>query len=328
MTATIRIGVLGAAKITGLALLSPARKIEGVSVDAIAARDTTRATTYATRHRIPRVHNSYEELLRDPLLDAVYIPLPAALHGAWSIAALDAGKHVLVEKPFAANAPEAQQVAEAAGSLVLMEAFHSLYHPLVGQVREVLDSGELGTITSAASWNYAPIPPGRDIRWNSALGGGALMDVGCYPVRMLQHLFGYEATVLDASATSKGGIDAVMRATLRFPGGVTGVVSASMWSRRLLGSGVTITGSHGRARVTWPFHPQIGARIQIRSERSRTVRALPGSSYVFQLTAFRDAITSGTPLASGPDQSIRMMRVLDDIYLAAGMPTRQPLPVA
>ncbi len=325
MSATIRLGVLGAAKITALAMLSPARKVDGVSVDAIAARDPARATRYAARHKIPRVHNTYQELLQDPQLDAVYIPLPAALHGVWSIAALNAGKHVLVEKPFTANAPEAQQVVDAAGSLVLMEAFHSLYHPLVGQMQEVLDSGELGTITSAASWNYAPIPPGRDIRWNSALGGGALMDVGCYPVRMLQHLFGYEATVLEASASSKGGIDAVMRATLKLPGGVTGAVSASMWSRRLLGSGVTVKGSGGQMRVSWPFHPQIGARVRIRSDRSRTVRALPGSSYTLQLAAFRDAITTGAPLASGPDQSIRMMRVLDDIYLAAGMATRQPL---
>jgi predicted dehydrogenase len=142
---------------------------------------------------------------------------------------------------------------------------------------------------------------------------------------MLQHLLGYEATVLDAGASSRDGVDPVMRATLRLPGDVTATVSASIWSRRLLGSGVTITGSRGRLRVTWPFHPQVGARIRIRAERSRTVRALPGSSYAFQLTAFRDAIATGAPLASGPEQSISMMRVLDDIYLAAGMAPRQPL---
>ena len=322
---TVRIGVLGAARITGLGLLAPARKVHGVRVDSIAARDFDRARSYAARHGIPRVHATYQDLIDDPSIDAVYVPLPAALHGTWTIAALEAGKHVLVEKPFTANAAEAQRVADAAGGRVLMEAFHSLYHPLVGQVREVLDSGELGTVTSAAAWNYAPIPPGRDIRWNVALGGGALMDVGCYPVRMLQHLFGYDATVLGARASSSNDVDSVMRATLRLPGDVAATVSASMWSRRLLGSGMTITGSRGRLRVTWPFHPQVGARIRIRADRSRTVRAIPGSSYAFQLTAFRDAIATGAPLASGPDQSIRMMRVLDDIYLAAGMAPRQPL---
>ena len=320
---TVRIGVLGAARITGLALLSPARKITGISVDAIAARDPGRAQAYARRHGIPRVNVTYEELLADPLLDAVYVPLPASLHGTWSIAALKAGKHVLVEKPFTANTGEAQQLADAAGGRILMEAFHSLYHPLVAQVREVLDSGELGTVASAASWNYAPIPPGRDIRWNAALGGGALMDVGCYPVRMLQHLFGYDATVLDATASSRNNVDAVMRATLKLPGDVAGTVAASMWSRQLLGSGLTITGSRGQLRVSWPFHPQLGSRLRIHSDRSRTVRALPGSSYAFQLIAFRDAIASGTPVASGPEQSIRMMRVIDDIYLAAGMAPRQ-----
>jgi predicted dehydrogenase len=98
-----------------------------------------------------------------------------------------------------------------------------------------------------------------------------------------------------------------------------------MWSRRLLGSGLTITGSRGQLHVTWPFHPQLGGRIRIRSDRSRTVRALPGSSYTFQLTAFRNAIETGAPTASGPDPSIRMMRVIDDIYVAAGMAPRQPL---
>jgi predicted dehydrogenase len=116
-----------------------------------------------------------------------------------------------------------------------------------------------------------------------------------------------------------------MRATLRLPGEVAGTVSASMWSRRLLGSGVTITGSRGKMRVSWPFHPQLGARIRIRAERSRAVRAHPGSSYAFQLAAFRDAIRAGAPLASAPEQSIQMMRTLDDVYLSAGMAPRQPL---
>jgi predicted dehydrogenase len=322
---SVRIGVLGAARITRLALISPARKIERVSVDAVAARNPDRAHAYAARHGIQRVHSTYEELLADPAIDAVYVPLPPALHGAWSIAALEAGKHVLVEKPFTSNAFDAQRVADSAGDRVLMEAFHPLYHPLVGQVREVLDSGELGTVTHATGWHFAPIAPGRDIRWNAELGGGALMDLGCYPVRMLQHLFGYDATVLEASASMRNGVDATMTATLGLPGGVTATVAASLWSRRLLGSGLTIIGSQGHLRVGWPFLPQLGGRIRIRSGRSRTVRALPGSSYGLQLIAFRDAIESGAPLASVPDQSIHMMRVIDDIYLAAGMAPRQPI---
>ena len=131
---------------------SPAgARVPDVSVDAIAARDPQRAAAAATKHGIAKVHGRYDELLADPDLDAVYIPLPAALHGQWTIAALNAGKHVLVEKPFTANADEARAVADAAAQadLVVMEAFHTLFHPVVDQLRGILQGGELGALQSA-----------------------------------------------------------------------------------------------------------------------------------------------------------------------------------
>src|SRR5205823_14173805 len=128
----LRFGVLGAARIAPLAIVKPARQVDGVVVSAIAARDPERAKEFASKHGIPKVHTSYDALVDDPDIDAVYIPLPNGLHAQWTLRAIAAGKHVLCEKPFTANAAEAEQVADAAeaSDVVVMEAFHYRYHPL------------------------------------------------------------------------------------------------------------------------------------------------------------------------------------------------------
>jgi len=144
----IRIGVLGAAAIVPSALTDPAKSVPEVQVTAIAARDPQRAERFARRHRIPRVHQTYNDLLSDPEIDAVYNPLPNGLHAEWTIRALRAGKHVLCEKPFASNAKEAMEMAAAAQETgrALGEAFAYRYHPLATRMKEVVSNGELGRI--------------------------------------------------------------------------------------------------------------------------------------------------------------------------------------
>src|SRR5262250_2239999 len=141
-------GVLGAARIAPNALLRPARSVPEVEVRAVAARDPVRAARFAGRWKIPNVHGDYAALVADPEIDAVYIPLPNGLHARWTLAALEAGKHVLCEKPFTANAAEAERVAAAAAGSdrVVTEAFHYRYHPLAHRMRAIVESGELGTI--------------------------------------------------------------------------------------------------------------------------------------------------------------------------------------
>jgi predicted dehydrogenase len=146
--APLRIGILGAARIAPLALIKPAKGNVEVVVAAVAARDAARAQAFAAKHGIARVHESYETLIADPDLDAIYIPLPNGLHGRWIRAALGTGKHVLCEKPFTANAAEAREIAELAAKSgrVVMEAFHYRYHPLALRVEQIIASGELGTL--------------------------------------------------------------------------------------------------------------------------------------------------------------------------------------
>lgn len=322
----LRLGVLGAARIAKGALIDPARRVDGVAVAAIAARDRGRAEEFARKHEIPQVHASYEQLIADPSIDAVYIPLPAALHAQWTIAAIEAGKHVLCEKPFTGNAAAAERVASAAdrGAVVVMEAYHSRYHPLQERVREILDSGEIGTVTHARASFCVPIPPGRDIRWNEELGGGGLLDVGYYPVRLLRDLLG-EITSLEAvHAFTRGRVDRLLTADVVLAESVHASVVSSIWSRHLLGMKFEISGTGGRLLVTRPYHPHLaGSRIHVwsgGSRRTETTSRKP--TYVGQLEAFRDGVIHGTTVHTDPPAAVAQMRALDGLYLAAGLQPR------
>ena len=196
----LRIGLMGAAKIAPSAIVAPCKASTNATVTAIGARDRARAEAFATKHGIPRIHDTYDALLADPDIDAVYIPLPNGLHGKWAIKAVQAGKHVLCEKPLAANEAEAQAMTDAAGQAgrVLMEAFHYRYHPLAQRMKDIVGSGELGETREIYSTMCFPLPLFGDIRYNFALGGGAMMDAGCYTVHMARLVGGGEPEVLSA----------------------------------------------------------------------------------------------------------------------------------
>src|SRR5436190_4863666 len=147
----VRIGILGAARIAPAGVVKPARANPEAEVVAVASRDAERARRFAEKHRVPKVHANYDELLLDDQIDAVYNPLPNGLHARWTIAALEAGKHVLCEKPFTSNAAQAREVAAAAGELVVMEAFHYRYHPMALRMEEIVHSGELGEVQLSGS---------------------------------------------------------------------------------------------------------------------------------------------------------------------------------
>ena len=198
----MQIGVLGAARIAPTALIKPAKKNADVVVAAVAARDVSRAQAFAAKHGIARVHDSYEALIADPDIDAVYNPLPNGLHGKWTRAALAAGKHVLCEKPFTANADEAREIAELAAKSdrVVMEAFHYRYHPLALRIEEIIASGELGKLQRVEAALCFPLPNSSDIRYNYSLAGGATMDAGCYAVHMVRTFGGSTPEVVSAQA--------------------------------------------------------------------------------------------------------------------------------
>lgn len=334
MNPPLRIGVLGAAKIAPKALLSPARTNPDVEVVAVAARDEATARAYAERHGIPRVLPDYEAVVADPDVDAIYNPSPINLHGRWTKAALAAGKHVLCEKPFAANATEAAEVAEVARGtdLVVMEAFHYRYHPQVARVLDVLASGRIGEVRTVDAYFRARINRPGDIRWQWELGGGGLMDIGCYPLHLMRTVAG-EPEVVSAEAIERyPRIDRTLRAHLRFPDGpfhhgvAEGRLSSAMLARRGRGSGATIIGTQGSIEVSGFVQPTQGNRLVVRSRRGTDVTTYPShvTTYDAQLAAFVAAVRDGVPVPTGLDDAVAQMRAIDACYTAAGLPVREP----
>ena len=326
--APLRIGILGAARIAPAAIVRPARRVEGVEVVAVAARDRGRAEAFAAKHAIARVVDSYEQLVTDPDIDAVYNPLPNGLHGRWTMAAIAAGKHVLCEKPFTANAEEARAVAAAhAGSgVVVMEAFHYRYHPLFARVRELVGNGSVGTVRRIEAALCFPLLSGKDIRWNPGLAGGATMDAGCYPIHMVRHLAGAEPEVTAATACLRSpGIDRFMSAEFLFDDGVTGGATCSMLSAQILRIGLRVVGTEGEVRVLNPLAPDKFHRLTIRSKGERHVEhSTRRATYDFQLDAFSGAVQRGEPVVTGTDDAIANMVVIDAVYRAAGLEARRP----
>lgn len=326
--ATLRIGVLGAARITPVSLIKPAATNAEVVVSAVAARDAERARAFAAKHGIARGHGSYDALIADPDIDAVYNPLPNGLHGRWTRAALAAGKHVLCEKPFTANADEAREIAAlAAGSdRVVMEAFHYRYHPMTLRIEEIIASGELGELQRVEAALSFPVPKSSDIRYDYALAGGALMDAGCYPVHMIRTFGGATPEVVSAQAKLRNPqIDRAMTARLRFAAGHTGEIRCSLWSASLLQVSARVVGDRGELRALNPLMPQYFHRLVVRSQRGkRAERFSHRASYTCQLDAFADAVLRGAPVRTTPEDAIENMTVIDAIYRAAGLPLRQP----
>jgi predicted dehydrogenase len=326
--ARLRIGILGAARIAPMALIKPAKGNAEVVVAAVAARDASRAQAFAAKHGIARVHESYEALIAAPDLDAVYNPLPNGLHGRWTRAALAAGKHVLCEKPFTANAAEAREIAELAAKSdrVVMEAFHYRYHPLALRIEQIIASGELGRLERVEAAMCFPLPRFSDIRYNYSLGGGATMDAGCYAVHMVRTFGGATPEVVSAQAKLRDRqIDRAMTAELRFAGGHSGRVRCSMWSSDLLQISARVIGDRGELRVLNPVAPQFFHRLSVRSaDGKRVERFSHRASYAYQLDAFAAAALRGGTVKTTPEDAVENMTVIDAIYNAAGLPLRTP----
>jgi len=323
--APVRIGVLGAARITPKALIAPARERTDVEIVAIAARDRSRAVEFAGRHGIPRVHTDYAALLFDDEIDAVYNPLPNGLHGQWTLAALEAGKHVLCEKPFTANAAEALAVADAAvrAGKVVMEAFHYRYHPLFARVLELV--GMVSPIRDVSARMIAVLPNRSDVRYQLDLAGGAAMDVGCYAIHQIRTVIAAEPEVASAQAKLAGPrIDRAMTADFRFGDGRTASMEIALLEARLPIADLRITGNAGRVAVHFPTRPELAWVTTCVGGRTHRERVTGKPSFWYQLQAFCAAVQSGAPVLTGPVDAVATMRVIDAVYEAAGLGPRQP----
>jgi predicted dehydrogenase len=307
-------GVLGAARINQQ-VLEGAALAEGASVVAIAARDRDRAQAQADAHSIPTVYGSYDELLADPEIDAVYIPLPNALHVPWAVRSLEAGKHVLCEKPLARSEAEARRAFAAArqANRLLMEAFMWRHTPQTKRLSELLDEGAVGRVRVVRATFGFRLEGEGDVRLSHELEGGALMDVGCYCVSAARLVAGEPVHVRaeQVSSTPTDGVDVRLAATMRFPDDVLSVIDCALDAP--LGHRLTIVGSDGELVLEDPFH----ARSPGILHDGQLIEVPFADPYAVQIENFSAAIRGeAEPLLDGRD-AVAQAAVIEALYRSA-----------
>ncbi len=281
----VRWGILGTAGIAESAFLPAMREAGAGNAVAVASRDQSRAESWAVEHGVERGVLGYDQIVDDPTIEAVYIPLPNGMHAEWTIAALQAGKAVFCEKPLCATPEETEHVLQVArtASGPLWEAFVFPFHEQMDGVREALSGGVIGEVREISSRFHFLLDDPEDIRMLAELAGGAIQDVGCYPIRLARLLFDDEpdpaGAIADAVWTGTG-LDTELWAALAFPGDRRLVFSCGFRSR-----GDTLTrvhGTEGEIRMTNPFHPGTGDTFTvIRDDGDRTRSAAPAGERSF-----------------------------------------------
>jgi predicted dehydrogenase len=318
--APLRIGLLGAARIAPGALIEPARQRRDIRLVSVAARDPLRARAFAEQNGVENASAGYAELIDRDDIDLVYIALPPDRHCEWTIAALEAGKSVLCEKPFAMNAGEALRMVEAAdrSTGALIEAFHYRFHRLMRQAMAVMRDGTIGAPVRASAVVEYPIPTREgEPRWSADHGGGAMMDLGCYGVHALRALLGGEPEVLSARSRRERGVDAATEARLLFPGGVDAELRAAMDPSAPF-TEIILEGEQGRLQISGFVLPQRAGRLRLTVGGETRDLPIDGpSSYAAQLDHVAAVVRGAERPITGGSDAIANMDVLDRIRACA-----------
>ena len=324
-SAPVRWGVLGVADI-GIRLVIPAiLSSPDEQLVAIASRNPEHAKERLAHIPDLRIYGGYERLLNDPEIEAVYIPLPNSLHAEWAIRALEAGKHVLCEKPLAVTAKQGTSMAEAAraNGRLLMEAFMYRFHPQTIWALEQVQAGRIGPVKlvrSSFSFNLLLPPRPHDIRLQAALAGGSLMDVGCYPVNFCRAVYGHPPVAVAARvyASSTGEVETSANAVLDFGNGRFGLIDSSF--ELPLRQVAEIFGEAGTITIPVPFTPGRAAAEVVLTLEDQTIhqRIAPVDQYRLEVEHFGACVRSGTQPAFSLVETIENLATMEAIYQSAG----------
>jgi predicted dehydrogenase len=319
-TSKLRWGILGAAKINER-LMPAFTQAKNAELCALASRSLQRAQAAAAAAGVATAYGSYEALLEDPAIDAVYIPLPNSLHAEWTMKAAERGKHVLCEKPLATSAAEAQRVVAfcRAHGVQLIEGFMWPHHPRTVRLRQFLDSGGIGEVRRVAgafTFRMQPLDP-ANIRLQASLGGGSLLDVGCYPVFAIRWVFGAEPVRAYATAVYQHGVDVELSGLLWLADGRLAALDCGFTAPYR--SWLEITGSEGVVWVPDMWAPTRRARFEIRRDRRppEELRVEGEDQVVHMVEHFGRAVLEGQAVSPPPEEAVRTLRVLDALARSA-----------
>ena len=317
---TVHWGFLSTARINRL-VLEGACASGRAEVVAVASRELGRAEAYAREHEIERAYGSYEALLADPDLEAVYVSLPNALHVEWTLRTLEAGKHVLCEKPLTRRAHEAEEAFDLAGreGLVLSEGFMWRHHPQTKRLGELLEEGTIGrvrVVRASFSFELASRHGPNDTRFDPELDGGALMDVGCYCIGAIRFAGGEPERVQAEQVVGESGVDVVFAATLRLPGDTLAHFDCGfvLPSRDEL----EVVGEQASLFLDDPWHARSPVIELRRDGEVERIEAEQANSYRLELENVSDAIRGEGQLLLGREDAVAQARTIEALYEAAG----------
>jgi D-xylose 1-dehydrogenase (NADP+, D-xylono-1,5-lactone-forming) len=310
-------GLLSTAEINRK-VIAGAAKSDKVDIVAVGSRDQAKAEAYAAEHGIERAHGSYDALLEDPGVEAIYIGLPNSMHVEWSIRALDAGKHVLVEKPFDRTPAEVERAFDAAEAAdrFLMEAFMYRHNPQTLKVQELVEDGAIGELRLIRTHFSFTLTELGNVRMLPELAGGALMDVGCYCVSGQRMLAGEPETVVAQQIPSSTGVDVRFAAALTFPGNVLGHFDCGFDSSNR--SGLEAAGPDGSLVVRDPWHcNDPGIELRRDGKPTEVIPVDPADSYQLELENLSDAIRGDASPLLGRADALGQARAIDALYRSA-----------
>jgi predicted dehydrogenase len=309
-------GLLSTAHINRL-LLAGARESNRVDVVGVASRELARAEEYARDHGIERAYGSYEDLLADPGIDAVYISLPNSLHVEWSIKALEAGKHVLCEKPLSRRADEVEHafdVADRTGRF-LMEAFMYRHNPQTAKLKELVDGGAIGRLQLIRAAFSFPLRDSVNVRLSAELDGGSLMDVGCYCVSGSRLLAGEPEQVYGEQVTGETGVDVLFAGAMRFPGGIVAQFDSGLYLP--MRDELEAIGDRGSVFLDDPWHCREPVIVLRRDGREERIAVTPVDSYRLELENLSDAIRGEAEPLLGREDAVGQARAIEALYCSA-----------
>ncbi len=324
----LRWGLLSTARINRR-LVPAIRAAERAELVGVASRSLQRAEACAKEWDIPRIYGGYQSLLDDPDVDVVYVSLPNSLHAEWTVRAAEAGKHVLCEKPLAVSVAGCEQILSAAESagVVVVEAVMYLHHPLLREARRMVEEGAVGRLTLVRGALSFFLDRPDDVRWKPELGGGALWDVGSYPVSFIRRMAGEPEQVFGWQSLAESGVDETFAGLLLYQSAMLGVFDCGF--RTPWRSEAQVFGTEGTMIVEGPYTIGAGSRILLRRDSEEEELTLPEiHPYQCEVEALTAAVLDGAPLPVSLASSRANVATMSALYESARSGLPQPVPSA